>query len=1007
MTGQANRLEQGGRINRQSTLSFRFNGKPYEGYEGDTLASALLANNVKLVGRSFKYHRPRGITSAGVEEQTGLVQLGDHKAMTEPNLRAPQIELYEGLDARSQNVNPSVEFDIMALNDLLWPLFPAGFYYKTFMWPASFWEPVYEKIIRNAAGMGQAPEKPDPERYDQRNEYCDVLVIGGGAAGLAAAYAASQSGARVILADEQSEFGGYALSEARDNVWIEQMLKDIRENPDVVLLPRTTVFGAYAQNFYALAERVTDHVAPERRGAHKPRQRLWHVRAKKVILASGMIERHMAFHQNDRPGIMQAGAVRTYLNRYGVAAGKNPVFLTNNNSAYLSAFDAARAGLNVKAIVDIRHAPPENLVKTARELEIEVFTSFSAVNTEGRKAISALHIQPTDSEGRLYAEESKIVECDLLAVSGGWNPVVHLLSQKKGPLEYDKNLASFKPKEKEFDDMIVAGGVNGTLKFSDALKDGLEAGKKAVSDLGMKSPKLSLPETVKNDENDLSGLDIMDLWELPSGRKSFKTRAFVDLQNDVTTKDLKLALQEGYSSVEHVKRYTTTGMGTDQGKTGNVISLGILANEQGLSVPEVGYTTFRAPYSPTCFGIFAGRNNGELFEPVRKTPMHPWHEKHGAVFEDVGQWKRPLYFRQGSESMEEAVQREAKAVRNSVGVLDASTLGKIDIQGPDAAEFLNRIYTNAWSKLPIGKARYGLMLKEDGMVMDDGVTARIAENHFHMTTTTGGAAGVMAWLEEWHLTEWPDLKIQMTSVTDQWAVASIAGPNARKVVENLVDNLDVSAEALPFMHFRECSVCNGIPARIFRISFTGESSFEINVPSDYGLSLWTSVMEAGREFEITPYGTEVMHLLRAEKGFIIVGQDTDGTVTPIDLGMDWIVSTKKDFIGKRSLSQSDLAREGRKQLVGLLPDNPLLVLEEGAHMVEPDAPYKPPVPMLGHVTSSYYSPTLDRSFALALLKNGKNRINDTVMVDMGDQGRISAKVVKPAFVDPEGKKFHE
>lgn len=1007
MSHQPNRLAEGGRINRDKRLEFRFNGSKFSGYEGDSLASALLANDIHLVGRSFKYHRPRGITSAGIEEQSGLVQLGEDKIQTEPNVRAPQIELYDGMEAKSQNVKPSVNFDMMAFNDLIWPLFPAGFYYKTFKWPGFLWEPVYEKIIRRAAGMGEAPGGPDPDRYDQCYVYCDILIIGGGATGLAAAYQAAQSGARVILVDEQNEMGGYALTEKEDQPWIEQILSELAQDNNVTMLPRTTVFGAYVQNYYAMAERVCDHIAPSERPAHMPRQRLWHVRTRKTILATGMIERHMAFHQNDRPGIMQAAAARSYLNRYAVTAGHKPAVLTNNNTAWQTAFDFADKGCKVKGIVDIRHNPPSYLVREAEKREIPVYTSYSVVNTKGRKRLSEIHLQPIDETGRLYAENIRVLECDLLAVSGGWNPTIHLLSQKKGSVVYDDKLASFRPGGSEHHDMIPAGGCNGTLTLKQAINEGLKACQKALKDLEFKAPEKESIETGDH-HTDPATLDLMALWELPSGRPSHKTRAFIDIQNDVTAKDLKLALQEGYSSVEHVKRYTTTGMGTDQGKTGNVISLGILAQAQGLEVPEVGYTTFRPPYSPVTLGIFAGRNNGEFFEPVRKTPMHIWHEKHGAVFEDVGQWKRPLYFSKNGEDMEQAVHREAKAVRNSVGVLDGSTLGKIDIQGPDAAEFLNRIYTNAWTKLKPGKCRYGLMLKEDGMVMDDGVTARLGENHFHMTTTTGGAAGVMAWLEEWHQTEWPELKIQMTSVTDQWAVASIAGPNARKVVEKLVDDIDVSKESLPFMSFKNGSVCGGIPARIFRISFSGESSFEINVPADYGLYMWEAVMNAGSEYDITPYGTEVMHLLRAEKGFIIVGQDTDGTVTPIDLGMDWIVSKKKDFIGKRSLSQSDLARDGRKQLVGLKTQDPQIVLEEGTHMVEIDAPTEPPIPMLGHITSSYYSPNLERSIALGLLKGGRQRVGDKIMIDLGKQkGRVAAEICSPVFIDPEGAKFHE
>ena len=1004
MSKDQNRIGDKGRINRNNPVEFTFNGKTYSGFEGDTLASALLANNVHLIGRSFKYHRPRGIMTGGVEEQSGLVQLHKQSHMTEPNLRATQVELFDGLEAKSQNATPSVNFDMMAVNDFLWPFFPAGFYYKTFKWPARLWE-FYEDIIRNAAGMGSAPQGEDPDRYDQRMEYCDVLVIGGGVAGLAAAKQAGASGARVVIADEQACFGGHMLNEGKDQGPVENLVRDVEGMDNVTALPRTTVFGAYHHGYYTLLERVTDHLPLEKRPNNTPRQRLWHVRAKKVILAAGAIERHLVFHQNDRPGIMLAGAVRGYLNRYGVAAGRKAVIATNNNTAYQTAFDLHDAGVEVPGIVDIRLEIPATLEKEADKRNIPLMKGYSIIRTEGRKRLQAIEIRPVDHEGRLYAHGGEVLECDLLAVSGGWNPTVHLLSQKKGALAFDSRLASFVPKEDSHEEMIPAGGCNGTTSFNDAIEDGAKAAKKALKDLDFKAKDVELPKILSRG---LKSPDLMPLWEWPAALPDSSKRAWVDLQNDVTTKDLKLALQEGYTSVEHVKRYTTTGMGTDQGKTGNVIALGILAQHQGLDIPDIGFTTFRPPYSPVTLGAMAGRNVGpDLYAPVRKTPMHSWHEDNGAVFEDVGQWKRPLYFRRGEETMDQAVQREAKAVRESCGVLDATTLGKIDIQGPDAAEFLNRIYTNAWSKLQPGRCRYGLMLGEDGMVMDDGVTACIGPNHYHMTTTSGGAARVMSWLEEWHQTEWPELELQMTSVTDQWAVASIAGPNARKVAQKLADDMDLSKDAFRFMGLKEGTVCGGIPARIFRISFTGESSFEINVPAGYGRHLWDKVMEAGEEFDITPYGTEVMHLLRAEKGFIIVGQDTDGTITPHDLNMDWIVSKKKDFIGKRSLFREDMLREDRKKLVGLITVNdPDLVLEEGAQIVEQNAGNTTPVPMIGHVTSSYFSPSLNKSIALALVKGGLSREGDTVHVDGGGPERIPAKIVTPVFVDPDGERLH-
>jgi len=997
---QENRLKSGGRIDRERCVEFTFDGRRLTGYPGDTLASALLANNVHLVGRSFKYHRPRGILTADVTEPSALVQVGPDETITEPNLRATQVELYDGLVARSQNARPALNFDLQSINDWFWSLLPAGFYYKTFMAPAALWN-FYERIIRHAAGMGRAPAGPDPDRYEHRYQTCEVLVAGGGPTGLIAAEAAARTGARVILADERDRFGGRLLDEPATDDWIARRIASLAERDNVTLLSRTTVFGAYHDGFFGLVERVTDHLPPAQRPQHVPRQRFWQVRAARAVMATGLNERHLVFHLNDRPGIMLAGAVRSYLHRYGVLPGCQPAVLTNNNSAWQTAFDLAEAGATVAAIIDTRPEPPLRLVERAQSKGIRVLAGHTAVGTCGRGRIRAVEVKPVGANGQ-PGRGGEALRCDLLCASGGWNPVVHLFSHLQGPLRFDKTLASFVPAATEQRGLHPTGGARGLFDLTEALVDAADVGLAAARAAGFDGPPLAIPAAPETPAN---GLDLAPAWELPSSVPDKNKRAWVDLQNDVTAKDLKLALTEGYRSVEHVKRYTTTGMGTDQGKVGNVTALGILASQQQLDVPEIGFTTFRPPYSPATIGTLAGRNTGEFLAPVRKTPMHDWHEAHGAVFEDVGQWKRPFCYPRDGESEHAAVQREARAVRESVGVLDGSTLGKIDIRGPDAAEFINRIYTNAWLKLAPGKCRYGLMLGEDGMVMDDGVTARISKDHFHMTTTTGGAARVMAWLEEWHQTEWPRLKLRMTSVTDQWAVASMAGPNSRRVMEKLVDDIDVSKDAMPFMAWTSGHVCGGVPARVFRISFSGELGFEINVPARYGLALWRAVMSAGAEFDITPYGTEVMHLLRAEKGFIIVGQDTDGTITPLDLNMDWVVSKNKDFIGRRSLYRADMLREDRKQLVGLYPGDPNLVLEEGAHVLEPGATTTPPVPMLGHVTSSYYSPNLERGFAMALVAGGLSRKGERLVVDTGD-GRAEVEVVDPVFFDPEGERLH-
>jgi sarcosine oxidase subunit alpha len=1005
---QRNRVKDSGYINRDRKVRFRFNGRDYTGYAGDTLASALLANDVHLVGRSFKYHRPRGIATAGIEEHSALVQLGPDMTRTEPNIRATQVELYDGLEARSQNCSPSVKFDTQAINDFFHPLLPAGFYYKTFMWPRQLWEGLYERAIRKAAGLGKAPRAEDPERYDHHYTHADVLVAGGGPSGLMASLSAARAGARVIIADENAEFGGALLGDTVEldgkhgRQWAQDIIDELKTYDDVTILPRTTVAGYYAYNYLTLVERVQDHLPFEQRDPDVPRQRFWQVRTKQAVLATGAIERHMVFHQNDRPGIMLAGAAQYYANRFGVCPGKNIVVATNNNSAYRAALDLQKAGARVQ-LIDVRANPDGASVSAAEENGLIVYKGYTLLGTSGRKRIQSVRIAGLDTKDEVKGQPQDI-DCDLLCVSGGWNPVVHLHSHTKSPIAYDDNLASFVPRNAFEESHVCCGFMNGAVTFEEALKQGAEAGVHAAKQAGFDASRAEVPGV----GNDTEGLGLRAMWKLPSDKPAHKERAFVDLQNDVTAKDLKLALQEGYDNIEHVKRYTTTGMATDQGKTANVNALGIVAKQKGVDIPEVGYTTFRQPYSPISFGAIVGRNFGYYqFAPRRRTPMHDWHVRNGAVFEDAGGWMRPFCYPREGETEEEAVQREAYATRTSVGVLDASTLGKIDIQGPDAAEFLNRVYTNKWNKLKPGRCRYGVMCGEDGMVMDDGVTACIEDNHYHMTTTTGGAAKVMAWLEEWLQTEWPDMRVSITSTTDQWAVASFAGPNARKVAEKLVDDIDISPEALPFMGLAMGHVCGGIPGRIFRISFSGESGFEINVPASYGQHMWEQVMAAGAEFNITPYGTEVMHLLRAEKGFIIVGQDTDGDVTPLDMNLSWAVSSKKDFIGKRSLYRADMQREDREQLVGIVPEDPNFVPPEGSQILEPNAREAPPVPMQGYVTSSYYSPVLGHAFALAMVTFGMKREGERLMVETPEHGRVPVKVVDSVFYDKEGARLRE
>jgi len=1000
MNGQTFRLPQGGRIDRSVPLRFTFNGRSYAGYQGDTLASALLANGVALVGRSFKYHRPRGIMTAGAEEPNALIQVGQGE-YSEPNIRATVQELYDGLSAASQNCWPSVEFDIGALNNLLSPLFPAGFYYKTFMWPPSLWM-TYEAFIRRAAGLGKAPTAPDPDHYDKLTAHCDVLVVGGGPAGLTAAMAAARSGARVIICDEQAEFGGALLNapETIDGLpaadWIAGAVVELRANRDVRVLSRTTAFGYYDHNYLGLVERCGDHLPP---GQAVYKQRLWKVRAKQVVLATGAIERPLVFADNDRPGIMLASAARTYLNRYAVLPGKRVVLMTNNDSAYAAAIDLVNAGVSVAGVIDLRPAPLGALPAAARAKNIEVFGGYAITGTRGRKRVSGVTMMALDADGEAVTGTPREIECDAVLHSGGWNPTVHLFSQSRGTLGYDSNIAAFVP-DKTVQAERSAGACNGHFALAHCLAEGFAAGLGAAADAGFPATSPgAMPSAAAAPEAEA----LRPIGVVPSAKPAAQVKAFVDHQNDVKASDILLAEREGYRSVEHLKRYTTMGMGTDQGKTSNVNALAIMARTLNQDIGSLGVTTFRQPYTPVTIGAFGGHESGDLLDTIRRTALHHWHEQHGAAFENVGQWRRAWYYPRSGESMHDAVNREVKAVRTSVGLLDASTLGKIDIQGPDAAELLNWVYTNAWSKLEVGRSRYGVMCGEDGMVFDDGVTTRLGENHFLMTTTTGGAARVLGWLENWLQCEWPQMRVFCTSVTEQFAVAAVTGPLARKLLAELTSDIDLDPATFPFMSFRDGQVA-GIPARIYRISFTGELSYEINVQPSYALALWQALMAAGERYGVTPYGTEAMHVLRAEKGFIIVGQETDGTVTPYDLGMGWIVSKqKKDFLGKRSLARPDTARADRKQLVGLLTDNPSEVIPEGGQIVA-ELQDRPPMTMLGHVTSSYFSPNCGHSIALALIKNGRNRLGETVHVPL--EGRvIRAKVTEPRFFDPEGKRL--
>lgn len=1002
---QPNRLADGGRLDRSQVINFSFDGRAFTGYAGDTLASALLANGVSVVGRSFKYARPRGIVGHGAEEPNAIMQLG-RGASTVPNLRATQVELYEGLEAYSVNGWPSVNVDIMSLLGRVGRLMPAGFYYKTFMRPHKLWM-TYEHFIRKAAGLGKAPSGSDPDTYDKLNHHCDVLVVGAGPAGIAAALAAARTGARVMVADEQAELGGsllastLAFGDETASHWLQQSLLELSACDNVLLLPRSTVFGYYDHNFLGIAERRTDHLGLT--AAAGSRQRLHRVRAKQVVLATGAIERPLVFAHNDIPGVMMASAVSTYVQRYGVAPGQRLVLFTTNDYAYHTALQWQQAGRDVVAVVDSRKRADGELVQAVEHAGIRVIRGHGVTEARGAKRVKSVVVAAMNTDGTELIGPPEILSCDLLAVSGGWSPVIHLSSHTGAKPQWNEDIVGFVPGVSLQAEQSV-GSSAGAWSVAQCLLDGAQGGARAALNAGFEaaSSSFSAPHITEPLEQAQQALFLV-----PHAKKTSRAPSqFVDFQLDVTAAGIELAAREGYESVEHAKRYTAMGFGTDQGKLGNVNGMAILAATLGQTIAETGTTIFRPSYTPTTFGAIAGRDIGNLFDPERYTAAHRWHEEHGAKWENVGQWKRPWYFPQAGESMHEAVNRECLAVRNAVGILDASTLGKIDIQGRDAAEFITRIYTNSYLKLAPGKCRYGVMLKEDGMIFDDGVCACLGENHYLMFTTTGGAAGVLAWLELWQQTEWPELDVKFTSVTDHWSTATVTGPKARQVIAKVCQDIDLSNEAFPFMDWRDGTVAD-VKARIFRISFTGELSYEVNVPAQYGRYMWEALVAAGEEFGIAPYGTESMHVLRAEKGFIIVGQDTDGSMTPQDMDMSWVVGKNKafSFIGKRSLERIDSKREGRKQLVGLKTLQPEVVLPEGAQIVN-DPKQALPMSMQGHVTSSYYSANLGHSIALAVVKGGLQRMGETIYCPLADGRTVAAEIVSSVFYDPQGERHH-
>ena len=1000
---QKNRLSSGGRIDRTKSLTFTYDGKSYTGFEGDTLASALLANGIDIIGRSFKYSRPRGIVAAGADEPNAVMQIGATEATQVPNVRATQQTLFNGLVCGPTNGWPSVESDMMSwVGKIGGKAMPPGFYYKTFMFPKSMWE-TYETFIRKAAGLGRSSLESDPDIYEKVNQHCDLLVAGAGPAGLAAALTAARGGARVIIADEQSEFGGSLLSshELIDGQpacdWVSQVVAELATFDDVLMLPNATVNGYHDHNFLTIHERCTDHLG-DRAPVNQVRQRMHRVRAKWVVLATGAIERPLVYGNNDVPGNMTAGAISTYITRYGVAPGNELVLMTTNDYGYQAALDWHDAGRKVVAIVDTRSVADGERVQAAKERGIEVMFGCGVIDVQGSKRVSGVSVASLSGDGsKVTGSVTKLI-ADTVATSGGWSPAIHLSCHTGSRPVWNEEVFGFTPGA-TYQHQLTAGGINGQYEIASALAEGFSAGNEALAELGLAKVDHAEP-TVEV----MPTTAPMQLFHVPHIKPASRApKQFVDYQNDVTAAGIELACREGFESIEHVKRYTAMGFGTDQGKLGNINGMAIAAKALNKTIPETGTTIFRPNYTPVTFGAIAGRDVGALFDPCRFTAMHQWHVEQGAEFEDVGQWKRPWYFPKSGETMQQALDRECKATRDSVGILDASTLGKIDIQGKDAREFLGRIYSNAWAKLAVGKCRYGLMLGEDGMVFDDGVTSCLAENHFIMTTTSGGAARVLEWLELYHQTEWPDLEVYFTSVTDHWSTMTISGPNSRKLLAELTD-CDLDKDNFAFMDWKPAKVA-GVPARIFRISFTGELSYEINVQANYGMHVWKALFEKGEKYNLTPYGTETMHILRAEKGFIIAGQDTDGSVHPYDLGMGWAVAMKKpfSFIGKRGMAREDCVRADRKQLVGLKTTDPTVVLPEGAQGVfDPNASI--PMPMVGHVTSSYWSANLGHSIAMGFVKGGHDKMGEKVYYPLVDGRVIEAEICSPIFLDPKGER---